>query len=136
MGIRFPTDEWIKALCAALNASEPYARAARNWEGDFYFSVEAGGPLEKEVCLYMDLWHGKCRGAQEVLDRSEKEPEFVMSAPYANWRKVVEGTLDPIKGLLSRQLKLKGNMNKIMRAPQAAKELVACCTQVDTEFPD
>ncbi|MGC8827265.1 MAG: hypothetical protein ACP5TV_09715 [Anaerolineae bacterium] len=48
---------------------------------------------------------------------------------------MVLGELDPIKGLISRRLKLKGNMNKIMRAPQAAKELVACCTKVETEFP-
>jgi putative sterol carrier protein len=58
-----------------------------------------------------------------------------MSASYEDWKKVVLGELDPIKGLISRRLKLKGNMNKIMRAPQAAKELVACCTKVETEFP-
>lgn len=136
MGIKFPTDEWIKALGAKLNESEAYARAAKNWEGDFYFIVEAGGPLEKEVCLYMDLWHGQCREAFEVTDRAQKNPEFVMSAPYSTWRKVIQMELDPIKGLMSRQIKLKGNMGKIMRAPQAAKELVMCCTQIDTEFLD
>lgn len=136
MAIRFPTDEWIKALCAKLNESEAYARAAKTWEGDFYFIVEPSGPQKEEVYLYMDLWHGKCREAYEVANRSEKDPEFVMSAPYSNWRKVVQAELDPIKGLMSRQLKLKGNMGKIMRAPQAAKELVVCCTLVDTEFPE
>jgi putative sterol carrier protein len=135
MAHRFPSDAWIKALCAELNASEAYANAAKNWEGDFYFIVEAGGPLEKDVWLYMDLWHGKCREAFEVTDPSSKSPEFVMSASYEDWKKVVLGELDPIKGLISRRLKLKGNMNKIMRAPQAAKELVACCTKVETEFP-
>ena len=134
MAIKFPTDEWIKALCAELNSSEAYARVAKTWEGDFYFVVEAGGPLSQEVCLYMDLWHGACREAYEVADRSQKTPEFVMSAPYANWCRVIRRQLDPIKGLMSRQLSLKGNMSKIMRAPQAAKELVACCAKVDTEF--
>jgi len=136
MAIPFPSDEWCKALCEKLNASEGYAKAAKDWEGDFYFIVEPGGPIEKEICLYMDLWHGKCREARLVSDRSEKTPEFTMSADYDAWRKVVQGELDPIKGLMSRKLKLSGNMSKIMRAPQAAKELVGCCTQVETAFPE
>jgi putative sterol carrier protein len=36
---------------------------------------------------------------------------------------------------MSRQLKLKGNMMKVMKAPKAATELVACAMQVDTDWP-
>ncbi len=36
---------------------------------------------------------------------------------------------------MTRRLKLKGNMMKIMRAVKAAQELVNCCTLVPTEFP-
>ena len=43
--------------------------------------------------------------------------------------------LDPIQALMTRRLKLRGNMMKIMRAPKAAAELVNCSTQVPTEFP-
>jgi len=35
---------------------------------------------------------------------------------------------------MTRQLKLKGDMIKIMKAVKAAKELVECTTQVPTEF--
>ena len=135
MATKFPTEAWIKALGAALNDSPGYAAAAKNWEGDFYFQIEAGPSLPKEVWLYMDLWHGKCREAYEVLDRSQKTTEFIMSAPLEAWRQVIEGKLDPIKGLMSRKLKLQGNMVKIMRNPLAAKELVACCSKIPTEFP-
>lgn len=31
MAIKFPTDEWIKALCEELNKSEAYAQAAATW---------------------------------------------------------------------------------------------------------
>jgi len=136
MSVKFPTDAWVRALGEALNASPAYAQAARNWEGDFYFVVEAGGPIKEDVLLYMDLWHGKCREAGGAAEVGPKNPVFVMRAPYEIWKKVILGELDPLKGLVARKLKLTGDMTKIMRAPQAAKELVACCSKIDTDFPD
>ncbi|HSJ59486.1 MAG TPA: SCP2 sterol-binding domain-containing protein [Anaerolineae bacterium] len=130
---KFPSDEWIKAMAQELNASEPYRKAAAKWEGDFYFIAEAGPGLSEPVHLYMDLWHGECREAGEVA-AGEKAPEFTISAPVATWRRVIEKQLDPIRGMMTGQLKLKGTMSKIMRFPKAATELVNCATKVPTEF--
>jgi putative sterol carrier protein len=135
MGVPFATEAWIKALQTELNKSEGYREAASTWEGDFYFVVTAGGGIPADVHMYMDLWHGECREAMEISDPAAKDPAFVMSAPVDVWRKVVDKKLDPIKGLMTRQLKLKGNMMKIMKAPKAAIELVECTTRIDTEWP-
>jgi len=35
---------------------------------------------------------------------------------------------------MTRQLKLQGNMMKIMRYPKAAKEIVSCCSRVPTVY--
>jgi len=136
MNIPFPSDEWVKALKDKINESEAYRSAARTWEGDFYFIVEPEGSLKERVILYMDLWHGECREAFVVPDESTRNPEFRISAPVSAWKKVITKQLDPIQAMMTRQLKLKGNMMKIMRAVKAAQELVNCCTQVPTEFPD
>jgi putative sterol carrier protein len=136
MAHRFPSDAWVKALMEELNQSAAYAEAAQTWEGDFYFVVDAGGPLTQPVVLYMDLWHGKCREAFEVTDQSAKNPVFRMSAPPATWKKVLTKKLDPIQGLMTGQLKLKGNMAMVMKSVKAAKELVEATTRVETEFPD
>ena len=58
-----------------------------------------------------------------------------MTAPLSVWEKVVTKKLDVIQGLLTRQIKLKGNMAMIMRNVKAAQELVECCTHIETEFP-
>jgi putative sterol carrier protein len=133
--IKFPSDEWIKALMDEVNRSESYAEAARNWEGDFYFVVkpEAGG---EPVHLYMDLWHGKAREAFLATDPSVKRPAFRMVGTPKVWRKVIEKKLDPIQGLLTRQLQLTGNMAMIMQNVRAAQELVNCTTHIPTEFPE
>jgi putative sterol carrier protein len=132
----FPTDEWIKALMVQVNSSDGYRAAAKSWEGDFYFVVSAGPDVPEDVYLYMDLWHGECRAAHEATDPGEKKPEFVIRAPLAAWRKVIEKKIDPIRALMTRQLKLEGTMTKIMKQPKAATELVECCTRVDTTWPD
>jgi putative sterol carrier protein len=135
MASKFPSDEWVKALMEDLNKSEAYAEAAKTWEGDFYFIVDPGGSLDKTVILYMDLWHGKCRDAFQVADEAAKTPVFRMSAPVATWKKVLTKKLDPIQGLVTGQLKLKGNMAMVMKSVKAAKELVESCTRIETEFP-
>ena len=62
MGIQFATDEWIKALMIEVNNSAAYRKAAKSWEGDFYFIVDKGEGIPNDIYMYMDLWHGECRG--------------------------------------------------------------------------
>ncbi len=129
MAARFPSQEWADAMKESINASESYAKAAAKWEGDFYFVVTDTGDI-----IYMDLWHGKCREATYTTDDGYKQPEFKISAKKDQWKKVLQGKLDPIQGMMTRQLKLDGNLIKIMQNVKAAQELVRCATQVDTEF--
>jgi putative sterol carrier protein len=81
------------------------------------------------------LWHGECRAAFAVEDPAAHAPEFTIEASLPVWRKVISGQLDPIQGLMTRQLKLRGQLLKVMRAPRAAAELVRCCTHIETEWP-
>jgi putative sterol carrier protein len=135
MSIPFPSDAWIKTMMEDLNASEAYLAAAKNWEGDFCFVIEPGGSLEQTKILYMDLWHGKCRGAYEIEGTPAIAPAFRLSGPVAVWKKVMTRKLDPIQAMMTGQLKLSGNMATVMRNVRAAKELVESCMRIDTEFP-
>jgi putative sterol carrier protein len=133
MAFEFPSDEWIKELSRQLNMSEAYEKSAKDWEGDFVFIVE---PEEGHdvAYLYLGLYHGKSPDAGLLASLDERESEFVLTAPFNAWRRVIEGKLDPIQGMMTRKLKVQGNMMKIMRYPKAAKEIVACCTLVPTDF--
>ena len=135
MAFMFPSEEWLKALVNEINSSEVYKDAAKDWEGDFYFIIEPGGNFKERVIAYMDLWHGECRSAHIVSDENEYTPEFRIRATLGKWRKVLEKKLNPIQGMLTGQLKIKGNMSKIIKTPRAAVELVNCCSRVRTEFP-
>ena len=138
MPIPFPSDAWVKALMEQLNSSAAYAETAKNWEGDISFVVEpdpGGGALAGPVTLYVDLWHGQCRGAYLVADSSLQRPAFVLSATLSTFAKIIGGKLDPIQALLTRQLRVKGSMVALMRNVPTVLEFVKICQLVDSEFP-
>ncbi len=132
----FPSEGWLDAFIVVINESEAYRKAAAKWEGDLYFVIEPGPGLSETSILYIDLWHGSARSGCVVAELSDMQPEFVIRASIGTWRKVIEKKLDPIRGMMTGQLKLKGTLAKIMRAPQATAELVNCATKVPTVFPE
>lgn len=135
MPLKFLTREWIEAYMEVLNNSPDYKEAAKEWEGDFLFVVEPDGKLTETIIYYLDLWHGDCRSVDFFKEGDElPETEFQYIGKYSNWLKVINGELDPIKGILTRQFKLVGNKAKVMRATKAATELVRSAQKVDTEF--
>lgn len=128
MAYKFPSPEWVEQFHTAINNSASYAAAAKTWEGDVSLVVEEG------PAIYLDLWHGTCRAAEYIEDPASKDAEFKITANMEKWRKVLDGKLDPVQGMVTRQIKLDGNLVKIMKNVKASQELVKCATTVPTEF--
>jgi len=133
---KFFTQAWCDLYQEAINNNKAYEESAKTWEGDFYFIMEAGGPVKETGYIYIDLYHGKCRKIGIVTDPSKYKPEFTMTAPYPVWKRIATKELDPIKAMITRQAKLSGNMAKIMRYVKAANELTTSTTYVPTEWLD
>ena len=128
MSLRFPSTQWTEQLCREINSSTDYATAAKKWEGDLTLVVEG------VAGVYLDLWHGECRDADYLDDPASRNSEFKISASLEQWTNVLQGRLDPIQGLVKRQLKLDGNLVIIMKNVKAAQELVKCAARIDTVF--
>ena len=122
MNLLFPSDAWIKALSTKLNESDSYERSAKNWEGDFVFIIESDASYKETAYLFLGLYHGKSHGAAMIENLDDRQVEYTLSAPYGTWLKVLDGRLDPIQGMMTRQLKLTGNFMMILRYPKAAAE--------------
>ena len=131
---KFPSAEWLQALEARLNEDARYAQVARNWEGDLAFVIEpdGSGELSQPMVLYLDLWHGKCRGSAVLESLAEKQPAFVLTANLTNYRRVLEGGLDPMQAMLTRKLKVKGNMAYMMRNVPVVLDFVRVCREVSS----
>jgi putative sterol carrier protein len=98
---------------------------------------------------YIGLTHGKCTGVKSIAGEDEYEVvkpgedasspeklavEYTYEANYDAWVKILKGELDPIRGLLSGQAKIVGEMAKVLKATDAAKELVRTAGLVETEY--
>jgi len=136
MAYQFPSDEWIKALRDQLNSSDSYKRSAKNWEGDFIFVVLPDDAFPSSSYLHLQLYHGSSQGAALVEEGNLPEAEYTIKASYGIWRKVIDSKLDPIQGMMTGQLKLQGNLMTVMRYPKAAQEIVSCCAEIPTIWPE
>jgi len=130
------TQEWCDLYKEEINKSKAYEEAAKTWEGDFYFIYDAGGPLKEPAYIHIDLYHGKCRACELVTDPNKYKPAFTLAGPYAVWKQVSTKKLDATKALITKQLRMTGDMAKVMRYTKAANELTNCSIKVPTEWLD
>jgi putative sterol carrier protein len=135
MAILFGSQEWVDALKKALETSQPYREAAKNWEGDLYIIVEPDASYKHRHILYLDLWHGECRQARVIMDESEKSPKYRIFGSFTNMKQILDKKVDPVQSMMTGKIKVKGDMAQIMKMPRAAVELVNCMTVFETVFP-
>lgn len=130
--------DWAAAWSDVLNASDRYRESAADWEGAIVFEMtaEPSHGLEEDRRVWMDLWKGTCREGRVATEADLNDAPFVISADPATWKRIFGKEVDPLLALMQGRLKLtRGNMATLARYVGAAKELVACATQVETAFP-
>jgi len=135
----FPGKDWLDAFVARVNSSKAYAECAASWEGDviFLFEAEPDRGVPDPIYAWLDLWHGKCRAARYDISCEEAErARFVIRAPYSRWKEVIRRELDPVRGMMQGKLKLRGDLQEIVRHVKAADELVRIAGRVPTTFVD
>ena len=135
----FATPEWLQAYKDAINASPEIAKAAKDWEDrDIAIVVEA----EPDKAVPIDLAAvfviapGVGREAKIVTPDEADRATFTISAPYSRWKEVVQGKLDPIRGMLQGKLKVTGDLHTLAHEVDAAKALVSLAGGVTSDFPD
>jgi putative sterol carrier protein len=129
------SDPWAQAWGAALNGSQIYRDAAATWEGSIAV-VATGGSDGPAAAVFLDVWHGQCRGAREATGADLAAADFVLEAPPAAWKQVLSSQVSPVMALLTGQVTLaRGELTRLLPYAAAAKELVQLAGTIDTEFP-
>jgi len=135
MGYPFPSEAWLLALHQTLNRDQQYAQVARGWEEDILCLIEAADGPGWLAAFYLDLWHGACRGVKAYAPGTEELPaaKFTLRAPLPNFYKVISGELDPMQAMMTRRLKVEGNMAYMLRNVPTVLDFVRCCRAVEIE---
>jgi putative sterol carrier protein len=140
MAFVFPSDEWAVAYKDALNTSETYRTAGKEWtHGVVAMVVKADAALgiAEDTALWLDVDQGTCRDCKLMAASQAEAAAFIIVADYARWKSVIKKELDPIKGMMQGKLKLtKGHMPTIVKYVQSSRELVETTAKVPTKFRD
>lgn len=125
---------WIDACAQAINQNDAYRRAAANWRWPLLLHITHDDA--QTTMIYLDLYHGSCRAARLATSADLAHAEFILEAREAIWRNVLTGQLDPIAGIMRRQLTLtKGSLTTLAMHGATAKALIAAISQPDLPHP-
>jgi len=139
MGYKFPSVEWTAAFKDAVNANPVYREFGKPWTFGAVAMVVTADPsigLDDDYGILMDVDQGVCRAASFTKGMaSVKSAPFIIVAPYARWKDVIEGRLDPIKGMMEGKLKLtQGHLPTMIRFVESSRALVTSAAKVPTDF--
>lgn len=141
MSHRFPSREWTEAYAAAVNANEAYRTAGKDWSHGTVAMVVKADPaigIEEDTGMILDVEGGRCRGTTYLTGMKaieDESPAFIIVAPYARWKEVIDGDVDPIKAMMQGKLKLtKGHLPTMLRFVESSRQLVQSAQRVPTEF--
>lgn len=138
MGYLFPSPEWVSAYKDAINASEGYRKAGRDWtHGVVAMVVKADEALgiANDMAMMLDVHEGQCRAATLVNASESGSASFVIVSDYPRWKSVMQREVDPTKAMMQGKLRLtKGHMPTMIKFVQASKELVDAAGNVETTY--
>lgn len=131
--MRFPSAEWADAFRGALHESSEYRDAAAAWEGDILLRIVPESPDAPAPGIHLVLAHGECSAATYHPDSRSVTAEFVYEGSAENWRRLLNGELDPVKSILNGTFRMRGNLLKASRFTRAAKALVETAAKVPAD---
>lgn len=86
------------------------------------------------VYAYLDIYDGGCREVDVVQSLDEREYGFRIIGKYPAWRKLVAGEGGVIEMLMSGELDVDGDMQKVLQYSDGAVDLADISADVDSRF--
>jgi putative sterol carrier protein len=104
----------LDASIQELDATEIVGRISTLSAEDFKGSV---------LYCWTDFWHGSVRHMTAVAPGEHDDAVFKLSGRYSNWKLLVSGQQDAVKLVMTKKLKLRGNLAYVMRRVRAVAAL-------------
>jgi putative sterol carrier protein len=130
--------DWTRAFADAVNADDGYAAAGAAWRDGVALVCTANGAagFPQGAAVELDLADGRCHDARTPAVDAVTAP-YVLSAPPATWRALLDGSLDAVGAVALGKVKLvRGSLGVLMMHSQGARALLACAARVPTRWPD
>jgi hypothetical protein len=138
--VLFPSPEWLGALVAAVNRHPDLPRALAGLGEDLAAVVEAEPPaLPRSVAAYGRQDRGRI-GEWRLLEDEDEileiEPAYVVRASYRLWKDLLRRRADPLQAALSGRVRVRGDLEALVRRSNYRYIVDAALAGLPTEFPD
>jgi len=138
--VLFASEPWVSAVVAAVNRHPDLSRAMAGLGSDLAAVVERDGRLFPRGAAVWGRRDGggiaEWRLLEDEDDVLEIEPAYVVRAPYLLWKEILLGRADPVQAALSGRVKVKGDLDGLVRRAAYRYILDEAFRTVPTEFPD
>jgi hypothetical protein len=136
----FASAGWLDALAREVNTHPDLGRALSGLGADLAAVIErdarhfprGGGAWGRQEGGRIVAW----RVLEDEDDVLDLEPAYVVRAPLALWKDLLTGRADPVQAALSGRLKVKGDLEGLVRRAGYRYILDEALRRVPTEFPD
>jgi putative sterol carrier protein len=128
---------WAKEWKKRLDASQAFKAAAGGWSGSLLFVMRAdGNGLDRDRAVFLAIDNGRCRTARTARTGDLEECDLLLSASAETWRRVLQGSGDPVLAILSGQIRFeRGRWSTLVPYAEAARELLRTAAAIDASFP-
>src|SRR2546430_2592443 len=115
--VLFPSGGWADAWVRLANTDERFRLAGRGWGGSGGRAVGAGlafsgPPLYLRLDGRDGIWNQHWWGADPHLLNGTT---FTIYAEYLVWKLVIRQDLDPLRGFVTGQLRVRGQLSSVLR---------------------
>jgi putative sterol carrier protein len=123
--------EWIEALAEKLKNDQEYQKAAEGFDSRFQLIIESEPAKGVEERHAVGLFAPKC---DEVWEGVKKDVDYTLSGPYGIFIDILNGKIGATKAMVTRKLRLKGNMTNLLKYKRAIDLFVSALGDVETDF--
>ena len=131
-GHLFPSSAWIDAFADGLAAHPRAPDVARALNGVYRFVIEPAGPLDirhsYDVAIQPD---GDAASVLRLPD-PVPEPRMTLTADYERWRQLIERRLDVGLAVLTRRLRISGDLAGLRSGLGDTRPLLDALSEVHT----
>ena len=119
--------EWAAAFRETIEADTRYREVAAKWTWPVALVLQPAPEFgyNETVAVELTLDRGRCHSA-DIRARDAVTAPFVLTAPYAVWKSVVKGELDPLVGVTRGKITVQGSLGILMMHAKSAAALCAC----------
>ena len=138
--MRFASSGWLDAVVREVNGHADLGRALSGLGADLAAVIERDA---RHFPSGAAAW-GRQEGGRIVTwrilededDVLELEPAYVVRAPLALWKDLLTGRADPVQAALSGRVRVKGDLEGLVRRAGYRYIVDEALRRVPTEFPD